>query len=77
MSAVAEKSSATTPVATPSPVRGGVTVSLTAGPSKKICCACPDTKKIRDECVARNGPDQCLELINLHKACLRSEGFNV
>ena len=75
MSATTEKSSLPASAAVSKPV--GVTVSLLDGPKKKICCACPDTKKLRDDCIARNGPDQCSELINLHKACLRSEGFNI
>jgi cytochrome c oxidase assembly protein subunit 17 len=44
---------------------------------KKMCCACPDTKKARDECVQRNGEAQCGSLIEAHKACLRKEGFDV
>lgn len=24
---------------------------------KKMCCACPDTKKARDECIIENGED--------------------
>lgn len=48
-------------------------------PKKKICCACPDTKKLRDECTTTHGPDapQCQPLIEAHKQCLRAEGFNV
>lgn len=46
-------------------------------PKKKICCACPDTKKARDECIVINGEDACIQLIEAHKVCLRSEGFNV
>eukprot|EP00884_Botryococcus_braunii_P009053 jgi/Botrbrau1/18149/Bobra.53_1s0020.1 len=48
-------------------------------PKKKICCACPDTKRARDECVTLHGPesDNCIALIEAHKDCLRSEGFKV
>ncbi|KAF6259224.1 cytochrome C oxidase copper chaperone-domain-containing protein [Scenedesmus sp. NREL 46B-D3] len=48
-------------------------------PKKKICCACPDTKRLRDECVATHGEENayCQALIEAHKACLRMEGFNV
>lgn len=48
-----------------------------AKPKKKICCACPETKKLRDECVVENGEDACGKLIEAHKKCLRAEGFNV
>ncbi|CAL8465331.1 g4866 [Coccomyxa elongata] len=46
---------------------------------KKICCACPETKRERDDCVAQYGPDseQCQKLIEAHKQCLRAEGFNI
>jgi len=44
---------------------------------KRICCSCPDTKKVRDECVVRNGEDHCAALIEAHKRCLRLEGFHV
>lgn len=44
---------------------------------KKICCACPDTKQARDDCIIQNGEDACAALVEAHKVCLRSEGFNV
>jgi cytochrome c oxidase assembly protein subunit 17 len=44
---------------------------------KKICCACPDTKRIRDECIVEHGEDACKKWIEAHRICLRSEGFNV
>ncbi|TYZ58313.1 hypothetical protein PybrP1_004688 [[Pythium] brassicae (nom. inval.)] len=44
---------------------------------KKICCSCPETKSARDLCLVNNGEDLCKELIEKHKACLRSEGFVV
>lgn len=50
-----------------------------AGPKakKKICCACPETKALRDECVIEKGEAACAKLIEAHKQCLRAEGFNV
>ncbi|KAE9620771.1 hypothetical protein Lal_00019190 [Lupinus albus] len=58
---------------------GSVTVVTGAEskPKKKICCACPDTKKLRDECIVENGEDACTKWIEAHRQCLRSEGFNV
>ncbi|ONM55026.1 Cytochrome c oxidase copper chaperone [Zea mays] len=44
---------------------------------KKICCACPDTKKLRDDCIVQNGEDACGKLIEAHLKCLRAEGFSV
>ena len=46
---------------------------------KKICCACPETKAARDACVVSKGEEdqQCRQLIEAHKVCLRAEGFNV
>jgi cytochrome c oxidase assembly protein subunit 17 len=52
--------------------------AMTVGKSgKKICCSCPETKKVRDECVVTNGQEQCLQAIEAHKACLRAEGFRI
>lgn len=44
---------------------------------KKICCSCPETKQQRDDCVVKNGPENCEKYIEAHKACLRAEGFVV
>jgi cytochrome c oxidase assembly protein subunit 17 len=47
---------------------------------KKICCACPETKRARDECVVAHGADEdgaCKEKIAAHLKCLRAEGFDV
>ncbi|KAL3848634.1 hypothetical protein ACJIZ3_010516 [Penstemon smallii] len=46
-------------------------------PKKKICCACPETKKLRDECIVTNGESACEKWIEAHRKCLRAEGFNV
>ena len=43
----------------------------------KICCACPETRAIRDKCVVEKGQDNCRHLIAAHNACLRSLGFTV
>ncbi|KAI3643281.1 hypothetical protein MP228_012836 [Amoeboaphelidium protococcarum] len=45
----------------------------------KPCCACPETKKARDECVLLKGDDdvECKKFIEEHKKCMRSHGFNV
>ncbi|KAJ8764675.1 hypothetical protein K2173_007763 [Erythroxylum novogranatense] len=57
-----------TVVATPAP---------DSKPRKKICCACPETKKLRDECVVEHGETACAKWIEAHRRCLRAEGFNV
>ncbi|RWR92689.1 cytochrome c oxidase copper chaperone 1 [Cinnamomum micranthum f. kanehirae] len=46
-------------------------------PKKKICCACPDTKRLRDECIVQHGEGACTKWIEAHLQCLRSEGFKV
>ncbi|ORX89793.1 cytochrome C oxidase copper chaperone [Basidiobolus meristosporus CBS 931.73] len=43
----------------------------------KPCCACPETKKARDQCVFENGEENCLKFIEAHKECLRSHGFKI
>jgi len=46
-------------------------------PKKKICCACPDTKRLRDECIVEHGEAACAKWIEAHRLCLRAEGFNI
>lgn len=48
-------------------------------PEKKLkpCCACPETKKARDACIVEKGEENCKDLIEAHKECMRKLGFNV
>jgi len=62
---------------TTTPATTTTTGPVTNAAGKKICCACPETKKLRDECVIKFGEEGCKEFIEAHKACLRKEGFNV
>jgi len=43
----------------------------------KPCCACPETKKPRDECIIERGEENCKELIEAHKECMRKLGFKI
>jgi cytochrome c oxidase assembly protein subunit 17 len=43
----------------------------------KMCCACPETKRERDNCVLLNGEEACSVAIEAHKTCLRKAGFNI
>lgn len=43
----------------------------------KPCCACPETRKLRDDCVFMKGEENCAEFIEKHKKCLESYGFKV
>jgi len=43
----------------------------------KPCCACPETKKARDQCIVENGEEKCGDLIEAHKECMRKMGFNI
>lgn len=46
------------------------------GKPLKPCCACPETRKKRDECVLQLGSEEaCSQYIEAHKTCLRSYGF--
>jgi len=49
----------------------------TDGKPMRMCCACPDTKKPRDQCVMEKGEENCKSEIERHKECLRSLGFKV
>lgn len=44
----------------------------------KPCCACPETRKLRDMCYLQKGGEEfCLQEISAHKDCMRSLGFYV
>ncbi|XP_064606919.1 cytochrome c oxidase copper chaperone-like [Liolophura sinensis] len=43
----------------------------------KPCCACPETKKVRDACIIEKGQEECGDLIEAHKECMRKLGFKV
>jgi cytochrome c oxidase assembly protein subunit 17 len=46
----------------------------------KPCCACPETKKARDECFLLSGDNAeiaCKDLIEAHRKCMRQYGYNV
>ncbi|CAG8441101.1 2430_t:CDS:2 [Funneliformis caledonium] len=50
----------------------------TTRPDIRPCCACPETKRNRDQCIFETGDEEkCKDLIEAHKACMRSFGFNV
>lgn len=44
-------------------------------PRPKICCACPQTRETRDECLLRKSRDECAKEIEAHFQCLLREGF--
>ncbi|GAU96772.1 hypothetical protein RvY_08164 [Ramazzottius varieornatus] len=41
--------------------------TVTEKPKCKACCACPETKRVRDECIMENGEMNCQSLIEAHK----------
>ncbi|KAJ8013081.1 hypothetical protein DPEC_G00049590 [Dallia pectoralis] len=43
----------------------------------KACCACPETKKVRDACIIEKGEGSCTDLIEAHKECMRALGFKI
>ncbi|KAM9710285.1 cytochrome c oxidase copper chaperone [Menidia menidia] len=43
----------------------------------KPCCACPETKKVRDACIIEKGEENCGDLIEAHKDCMRALGFKI
>ncbi|KAL3089511.1 hypothetical protein niasHS_006895 [Heterodera schachtii] len=51
------------------------TESSTSKP--KACCVCKETKGKRDECIILNGEENCGQLIEAHKKCMREYGFEV
>ncbi|CAO1379954.1 unnamed protein product [Diamesa serratosioi] len=51
--------------------------SVEKKPACKACCACPETKKPRDACIVENGEENCGDLIEKHKQCMRDMGFKI
>lgn len=47
------------------------------GKPLKPCCACPETRLKRDQCVLMYGEEMCADVIMEHKECLRKLGFAV
>ncbi|KAG5488048.1 hypothetical protein GH5_08255 [Leishmania sp. Ghana 2012 LV757] len=45
-------------------------------PSCKICCACPQERRARDECTLLKNVDECETEIAAFYACLLKEGFS-
>jgi cytochrome c oxidase assembly protein subunit 17 len=41
------------------------------------CCACPETRELRDQCIFQKGEENCLKYIEDHKKCLKDLGFQV
>ena len=46
-------------------------------PKCKPCCACPETRKPRDECIGEKGAENCADLIEAHRQCMLGMGFKV
>uniref|UniRef100_A0A3Q3K2F2 Cytochrome c oxidase copper chaperone n=2 Tax=Monopterus albus TaxID=43700 RepID=A0A3Q3K2F2_MONAL len=56
---------------------GAVTESTEQKKPLKPCCACPETKKVRDACIIEKGEENCTDLIEAHKECMRALGFKI
>ncbi|XP_034489529.1 cytochrome c oxidase copper chaperone [Drosophila innubila] len=65
--------------AVPATAAAKVTDAAAAGekPKCKACCACPETKRARDQCIVENGEENCTKLIEAHKQCMRDAGFKI
>jgi cytochrome c oxidase assembly protein subunit 17 len=54
----------------------GQSAEVKKTPTCKICCACPEERRKRDECFIFNNADKCREQIDGFYACLLKEGFS-
>ncbi|KAF9333506.1 Cytochrome c oxidase copper chaperone [Podila minutissima] len=72
---MANTTTSSTPAAAPS--TGSNVVIGKDGKPLKPCCACPETKKARDQCVFNLGEENCLDMIKAHQQCLRDLGFKI
>ncbi|KAI9276610.1 cytochrome c oxidase copper chaperone, partial [Sporodiniella umbellata] len=66
----------TEPVKTTSTTSGVLPIGKDGKPLKP-CCACPETKKVRDRCIFENGEEHCGDLIQAHLTCMRDLGFKI
>ncbi|KAK7585866.1 hypothetical protein V9T40_000045 [Parthenolecanium corni] len=41
------------------------------------CCCCKETKQKRDACIVENGAENCTELIEAHRICMKGFGYDV
>ena len=41
------------------------------------CCACLETRRPRDNCLAIHGEEGCTDLILAHKECMKKLGYNI
>jgi cytochrome c oxidase assembly protein subunit 17 len=41
----------------------------------KPCCACPETRMKRDQCIIEKGEESCVNMIELHRKCMREYGY--
>lgn len=64
------------PVQTTSTQSGVLPIGKDGKPLKP-CCACPETKRARDDCVFQKGEENCKELIQAHITCMRDLGFKI
>ena len=71
------KSSAESCPITSSNTNENITTMSSSDAKLKICCACPETKKIRDECMFKKGEEFCSKEIADHITCLRNLGFKI
>jgi len=72
-----QTSQAATP---PAPLPEAVTPAAEVKPKPpkcKACCACPQTKLARDDCIMEKGVENCAALIEAHKRCMRDMGFDI
>lgn len=76
-------SSAKPEVSAPTPIEVAAPAASTGNddPAKKkpcpACSACKPTRAIRDACVFEKGEDNCADVIEAHKQCLRDHGMKI
>lgn len=46
-------------------------------PVCKPCCACPETRKARDLCIVERGEEECADLMEAHRECMRKLGYKI
>jgi len=43
----------------------------------QVCTECAEAKKVADECVLANGKENCVDVLEAYKKCMKDMGFEI
>ncbi|XP_034668102.1 cytochrome c oxidase copper chaperone-like [Drosophila subobscura] len=54
-----------------------VATACDTNPKCSPCCACPESKQARDQCIVEHGEEHCMGVIDAYKKCMQEAGLNI